>query len=80
MPFRKAHEIVGKLVAGAVGKGAKLNAVPLATLKKLSPLFGADVAKVFDVRRSLSARRATGAPSSENVRAQIKRWREQLRG
>ena len=43
-------------------------------------LFDADVAKVFDVRRSLSARRATGAPSPDNVRAQIKHWRIQLRG
>ena len=80
MPFRKAHEIVGKLVAGTVGKGAKLNAVPLAKLKKLSPLFSADVARVFDVRRSLSERRAIGAPSPQDVRAQIKRWRERLRG
>ena len=80
MPFRKAHEIVGRLVAEATEKGTDLNAVSLSKLKKLSQLFDADVARIFDVRRSLSARRATGAPSPENVRAQIKRWRKQLRG
>jgi argininosuccinate lyase len=80
MPFRKAHEIVGRVVSHSIVKKKRLDEIPLAALRKFSTRFGADVAKVFDVRRSLSARRATGAPSSENVRAQIKRWREQLRG
>ncbi len=79
MAFREAHEIVGKLVANAIDKGTKLNAIALADLKKLSPLFGVDIAEVFDVRRSLAARRAIGAPSPENVKAQIKSWRNQLR-
>ncbi len=78
MPFREAHEIVGKLVADAIAKGTKLSALPLTELEKRSPLFDVDVAEVFDVRRSLGARRAVGAPSSENVASQIKRWREQL--
>src|SRR5260370_23319422 len=64
MAFREAHEIVGKLVAGATEKGTKLNAIALAELKKLSPLFDVDVADVFDVRRSLASRRAIGSPST----------------
>jgi argininosuccinate lyase len=79
MPFREAHEVVGKLVADATDKGTKLNAIALADLKKLSPLFDVDVVDVFDVRRSLAARRATGAPSAENVAARIEHWRNQLR-
>src|SRR5947208_924059 len=79
MAFREAHEIVGKLVANAIDKGANLNAIAPADLKKLSPLFAVDIADVFDVRRSLAARRAIGAPSPENVKAQIKSWRNQLR-
>src|SRR5438094_325912 len=78
MPFREAHEIVGTLVATAVAQGTKLNAIALADLKKLSPLFDVDVVDVFDVRRSLGARRAVGAPSPENVKAQIKSWRERI--
>jgi argininosuccinate lyase len=79
VPFREAHEIVGTLVANAVAQGTKLNAIALADLKKLSPLFDVDVVDVFDVRRSLVARRAIGAPSPENVKAQIKAWRDRLR-
>jgi len=79
MPFREAHKIVGKLVADATDKAVTLNVIALTELKKLSPLFDVDVAEVFDVRRSLAARRASGAPSPKNVKAQIKSWRERLR-
>src|SRR5437868_14039614 len=78
MPFREAHEIVGTLVATAVAQGTKLNATALADLKKLSPQLDVDVVDVFDVRRSLDARRAIGAPSPKNVKAQIKAWRERI--
>src|SRR6266480_2813673 len=76
MAFREAHEIVGKIVADATDREMKLNTIALADLKKLSSLFDVDVVNVFDVRRSLAARRSIGAPSPENVSAQIKRWRK----
>ena len=79
MPFREAHEIVGKLVANSIDQGTKLNAIALADLKKFSPLFDVDVAEVFDVRHSLAARRGVGAPSPDNVKTQIRIWRERLR-
>ncbi|HAK07142.1 MAG TPA: argininosuccinate lyase [Spartobacteria bacterium] len=78
-PFREAHEIVGRLVAHAAKTKLPLNQVSREKLKKLSPLFDVDVADVFDVQRSLASRRAIGAPSPENVVAQIEHWRAQLR-
>jgi argininosuccinate lyase len=47
-------------------------------MKKFSPQFDDDVAKIFNVRHSLAQRRAIGAPSPENIAAQIKRWRSKL--
>ena len=79
MPFRKAHETVGKLVAEAVRKQMELRDIPIATLKKFSPLFASDVAKIFNVGRSLAARRGIGAPSPQNIKAQISHWRTELR-
>lgn len=72
-PFREAHEIVGQLVANAEKKGKKLSAM------SLPARFDVDLTKVFDVRRSLAARTAMGAPSPKNVKGQIKSWRERLR-
>jgi argininosuccinate lyase len=74
MPFRKAHEIVGRIAATR----KPVNRISLFEWKKMSPLFDVDVAKVFDVRRSLSSRVATGAPSPKNVATQIKKWRARL--
>jgi argininosuccinate lyase len=78
VPFRRAHAIVGSLVADCAVKGVPLDRVPLAVLKKHSPSFDADVANVFDVRRSLAHRRAVGAPSPKNIAAQIKHWGKKL--
>src|SRR6266576_3892986 len=78
-PFREAHEIVGKIVAHSIANGIPLNEVSLSKLKRFSPLFDSDVAKVFDVSKALASRRAIGAPSPKNVAAQIKRWRSHLR-
>jgi argininosuccinate lyase len=77
MPFREAHEAVGKLVTRAAGKVA-LNNVTLLEMQEISKLFEDDVLKVFDVRGSLAKRTATGAPSPENVAAQIARWKSLL--
>src|SRR4051812_31596031 len=73
MPFRDAHNVVGELAAQAAETGR-----PLDELCKSSPLFEGGVAQLFDPRESLRRRTATGAPSPENVREQIARWRELL--
>jgi len=74
VPFRQAHEIVGKLVAHCVETGRSFGQLDLAAFKSFSPCFGEDVFDVLDVRRALEARTAAGAPSPGNVRAQVERW------
>jgi argininosuccinate lyase len=78
MPFREAHEAVGKLVARAAASARPLDRIPLREMQELSPLFGDDISNVFDLRHSLAQRKAVGAPSPENVAGQIKRWRNIL--
>jgi argininosuccinate lyase len=78
MPFREAHEAVGKLVARATALGVPLDQIPRDERQKISPLLEGDLAEIFDARRSLAQRTAIGAPSPENVAAQIARWRALL--
>jgi argininosuccinate lyase len=78
MPFREAHEAVGKLVTRAAAAKVALNNVTLLEMQEISKLFEDDVLKVFDVRGSLAKRTAIGAPSPENVAAQIARWKSLL--
>lgn len=78
MPFRDAHEAVGRLVALAAHSGTPLDRVTLAQMQKIAPLLEDDATQIFDARHSLSQREAIGAPSPENVAAQIARWRKLL--
>lgn len=77
-PFREAHEIVGRLVLYAAQAKLPLNQIPLSKMQSFSSVFDIDATKIFDIRRSLAKRVAIGAPSPENVAAQIKRWRNKL--
>lgn len=78
VPFRQAHEVIGKLVAHCVTQGQPLNAVDLPTLRGLSEAFGPDVEEVLDLQRALKARQAVGAPSPQGVAAELARWRQVL--
>jgi argininosuccinate lyase len=75
VPFRQAHEIIGKVVALCIDTGRSFPQIDLATFQSFSPAFGHDLFAVLDLRRALEARQAPGAPSLANVRAQLERWR-----
>ncbi|HXX59164.1 MAG TPA: argininosuccinate lyase [Dehalococcoidales bacterium] len=68
--FRAAHEITGKLVNYAVGKGKSLDALKLAEYKKFSPKFKQDVLKI-SVESSLAARDNTGGTARVQVKKQL---------
>ena len=74
VPFREAHEIVGKLVGEAARTGTPLNELPAQSFQQASAAFGDDVAQVFDIPTALAARKAPGAPSPANVRARLDYW------
>jgi argininosuccinate lyase len=78
LPFREAHEVVGKLVALSVKRGITLREVSLQDLKAASRLFGADALRCLDAKRSLAARTAEGAPSPKRVAARLAFWRKRL--
>ena len=78
VPFRKAHEIVGKTVALCLERGIGLADLSLADYRALSPAFRADIYEILSVRRSINARTNIGGPSLANVQAQIARWKEHL--
>lgn len=73
VPFRSAHELVGKAVAEAVATKTPLDQLDLT---KVDPTFTSDASSVFSLARALAVRTNPGAPSVENVRAQIARWRQ----
>jgi argininosuccinate lyase len=75
VPFRKAHEVIGRAVARCGVLECSLRELSLAEYQALSPAFGADVHEMLDVSRSMEARQAVGAPSPANVAAELGRWK-----
>ncbi len=76
MPFRLAHEVVGKAVRHGLAHDQELAEVPLDELKRLSPLIEADVFEAITVEASLRARAVVGGTAPDAVRRQIERARE----
>ncbi len=78
VPFRKAHEIVGKSVALCLERKVGLSDLSLEDYRALSPAFEDDLYGILNVQRSLEARTNPGAPSPANVAAQLARWKAAL--
>lgn len=78
VPFRKAHELVGKAVAVSVGTGTPLNQLTLDEFKEISPEYGDDVHEVFNLDRAFSLRTNPGAPNQDNTARRLAFWQNKL--
>jgi argininosuccinate lyase len=79
VPFREAHEIVGRLVRDRLAQKKDLADVTLAELRAVDPRFGASAVEEVDVSRSLASRSSPGGTAPERVRAAINEARAALR-
>ena len=73
VPFRKAHEITGKVVRAAGEKHVSLEKMPLEAYQAISPVFEADVYQVFDPMKSVEKRNVIGGTSLQSVKNQIQK-------
>ena len=76
MPFRDAHEVVGKSVAYCVAAGKDLPDLTLEEWRTFSGRFDADIAEAITLEASVNARSAIGGTAVERVRAEINRAKE----
>ncbi|KAA6185274.1 argininosuccinate lyase [Thiohalocapsa marina] len=75
IPFRDAHEIVGKAVAFGVREQRDLAELSLDELRRFSPAIGPDVFDVLTLEGSVAARNHLGGTAPAQVRAAIARAR-----
>jgi len=81
VPFREAHELVGRAVQLAEEQGVGLDALTPAELRALDPRFGHDdqaLQAVFDVGAALARRNVRGGTGPAAVAAQLERARALL--
>jgi len=71
VPFREAHEIVGRIVREGELASKSIIELPLQTLRKHSPAFGPDYFEEVTLDAALSRKNLPGGTSLESVRAAL---------
>ncbi|MCG8415449.1 MAG: argininosuccinate lyase, partial [Pseudomonadales bacterium] len=80
LPFRDAHEVVGKAVSLAIGLKQDLAELDLEQLQQFSELISEDVFEVLTLEGSLAARDHFGATAPAQVRSAVAAARNKLAG
>ena len=78
VPFRQAHEVIGKLVAHCLTTGHPFPELGLEEYRQFSEAFTDDVYGVLQMDTALAARKGSGAPSPANVAGRLEYWRGKL--
>jgi len=78
MPFRDAHEVVGKSVAAGIASDKDLSEMSLAELQEFSDLITDDVFDVLTLEGSVQARNHIGGTAPTQVMAAAQRARETI--
>ncbi|MEW8315191.1 MAG: argininosuccinate lyase [Candidatus Thiodiazotropha endolucinida] len=78
IPFRDAHEMVGRAVAFGIAEGRDLSQMKLQELQRFSSEIEADVFDILTLEGSLAARDHIGGTAPNQVRRAIARARERL--
>ena len=77
MPFREAHEVVGKSVRYCIEQGKKLEELTPAEWQEFSDKIGDDIYAAITLEASVNARSATGGTALERVKAEIERLKKE---
>jgi len=78
IPFREAHNIVGRLVTYCEEKNITFKDVGINDLKLIHEIFTEDALNCFDIKSSLKRKLTFGSPNPELVEKQINKWIEKL--
>jgi argininosuccinate lyase len=78
MPFREAHEVVGKIVRQAIEYERELEQLTISELRSFSTLFAEDVYIALSLPRMLGSKSQVGGTSPEMVAASLAQARESL--
>ena len=78
LPFRDAHEVVGRLVATAIRRGVPLEALSLDEMRDLDARIDEDVFDALSLESVVAGRTSYGGTAPVRVREQIERARASL--
>ncbi len=79
LEFRKAHEVIGRIVVHAVAEGKELQELTIGEFRQFSELFEADVFEAISLENSLAGKNQTGGTSPEQIARELARARDSLK-
>ena len=79
IPFRQAHDVVGKVLREAEKRNLVWTALPLDALQKISPAFDGDLAARLTVDAALASKNVPGGTAPAFVRGAIAALQENLK-
>jgi argininosuccinate lyase len=71
LPFRQAHDLVGKVLKEAERQNVLWTELPLEALRNISPAFDSDISSDLSVAAALSSKKVPGGTALESVRTAI---------
>jgi argininosuccinate lyase len=78
LEFRKAHEIVGRVVMHAIGQGRSLEELPLDEYRGFSDVFGDDLYESLGLEAALARKSSLGGTSVERVTEALAKARKEI--
>jgi len=78
VPFRQAHDLIGKVLREAERQGKVWTELPLEDLKEISPVFESDFSDGLNVNAALGAKKVPGGTAPDAVRKAIADLEERL--
>ena len=78
MPFREAHEVVGKVVMRAIELGTELDQLSLSELREVSKLFNEDVHSALTLEQTLGSKSQAGGTAPNAVASALTFARQSL--
>ncbi len=77
LPFRQAHEVVGRLVARCLERGQCFRDLTLAEWREFSPLFDAEVLSLLGAADAVASKDVYGGTAMNQVEKQLARLKRQ---
>jgi len=76
--FRRAHEIIGKMVKNCLDNDQVLEELLVAEMKKFAPEFSEDVKKWLDIEGSIARRNSVGGTAKGRVKEELAKAKKSL--
>ncbi|MCI0525330.1 MAG: argininosuccinate lyase [Acidobacteria bacterium] len=71
LEFRKAHEIIGRIVVYAIEHGQQLDELSIDDYRRFSPLFDEDLFDAISLEKSLAEKKQIGGTAPEQVKQEL---------